>query len=142
MEPAGLCGRCTGVAVPLRVVPSPTGLPSKRSMEFSRQEYRSGLPFPSPGDLPEPDPPTLSFSLPSPSPPLCLLPFSLTLTPSPFLSFKEMLLIRSPLGGDSTRSRPKAFSSLGGAREVSGLPGLPRLGGSKLRPMGRGHAQL
>ena len=26
----GLCGRCTGVAVPLRVVPSPTGLPSKR----------------------------------------------------------------------------------------------------------------
>ena len=24
------------------------------SMEFSRQEYRSGLPFPSPGDLPHP----------------------------------------------------------------------------------------
>ena len=24
------------------------------SMEFSRQEYRSGLPFPSPGDLPYP----------------------------------------------------------------------------------------
>ena len=24
VEPAGLCGRCTGVAVPLRVVPSPT----------------------------------------------------------------------------------------------------------------------
>ena len=23
------------------------------SMEFSRQEYRSGLPFPSPGDLPD-----------------------------------------------------------------------------------------
>ena len=23
-------------------------------MEFSRQEYRSGLPFPSPGDLPNP----------------------------------------------------------------------------------------
>ena len=30
VEPAGLCGRCTGVAVPLRVVPSPPGLPSKR----------------------------------------------------------------------------------------------------------------
>ena len=30
VEPAGLCVRCTGVAVPLRVVPSPTGLPSKR----------------------------------------------------------------------------------------------------------------
>ena len=25
VEPAGLCGRCTGVAVPLRVVPSPQG---------------------------------------------------------------------------------------------------------------------
>ena len=25
------------------------------SMEFSRQEYRSGLPFPSPGDLPNPE---------------------------------------------------------------------------------------
>ena len=32
VEPAGLCGRCTGVAVPLRVVPSPTGLPSKRGV--------------------------------------------------------------------------------------------------------------
>ena len=25
-----------------------------QSMEFSRQEYWSGLPFPSPGDLPDP----------------------------------------------------------------------------------------
>ena len=25
-----------------------------KSMEFSRQEYWSGLPFPSPGDLPDP----------------------------------------------------------------------------------------
>ena len=31
-----------------------------RSMEFSRQEYWSGLPFPSPGDLPnQPGSPTL-----------------------------------------------------------------------------------
>ena len=30
-----------------------------RSMEFSRQEYWSGLPFPSPGDLPDP---RISFS--------------------------------------------------------------------------------
>ena len=40
------------------------------SMEFSRQEYWSGLPFPSPGDLPypgiEPRSPTLQAdSLPS-----------------------------------------------------------------------------
>ena len=28
--------------------------PAPPSMEFSRQEYWSGLPFPSPGDLPDP----------------------------------------------------------------------------------------
>ena len=43
------------------------------SMEFSRQEYWSGLPFPSPGDLPnpgiEPGSPTLQAdSLPSEPP--------------------------------------------------------------------------
>ena len=27
---------------------------TRLSMEFSRQEYQSGLPFPSPGDLPNP----------------------------------------------------------------------------------------
>ena len=27
---------------------------ASQSMEFSRHEYRSGLPFPSPGDLPNP----------------------------------------------------------------------------------------
>ena len=42
-------------------------------MEFSRQEYWSGLPFPSPGDLPDPGvktgPPELQAdSLPSESP--------------------------------------------------------------------------
>ena len=45
VEPAGLCGRCTGVAVPLRVVPSPTGLPSKRSLglgSFSRADRGIG----------------------------------------------------------------------------------------------------
>ena len=30
VELAGVSGRCTGVSVPFRVVPSPTGLPSKR----------------------------------------------------------------------------------------------------------------
>ena len=43
------------------------------SMEFSRKEYRSRLPFPSPGDLPdpgtEPESPTLQAdSLPSEPP--------------------------------------------------------------------------
>ena len=37
-------------AAPHRTVAHQAPLP----MEFSRQEYRSGLPFPSPGDLPDP----------------------------------------------------------------------------------------
>ena len=49
------------------------------SMEFSRQEYYSGLPFPSPGDLPNPgnepeflEPPALAggfFTTPPPGKP-------------------------------------------------------------------------
>ena len=43
------------------------------SMEFSRQEYWSGLPFPSPGDLPDPriepgSPALQADALPSESP--------------------------------------------------------------------------
>ena len=42
VEPAGLCGRCTGASVPLRVVPSSTGLPSKRfpGIGFFSRAYR------------------------------------------------------------------------------------------------------
>ena len=35
------------------------------SMEFSRQEYWSGLPFPSPGDLPNPGIKPVSFKSPA-----------------------------------------------------------------------------
>ena len=45
VEPAGLCGQCTGVAVQLRVVPSPTGLTSKRGPglgSFSRADRGIG----------------------------------------------------------------------------------------------------
>ena len=35
------------------------------SMEFSRQEYWSGLPFPSPGDLPDPRIEPVSFAFPA-----------------------------------------------------------------------------
>ena len=35
------------------------------SMEFSRQEYWSGLPFPSPGDLPDPRIKPVSFAFPA-----------------------------------------------------------------------------
>ena len=37
------------------------------SMEFSRQEYWSRLPFPSPGDLPDPDPSKASLVVPNSS---------------------------------------------------------------------------
>ena len=40
--------------VRLFVTPWTVAYQSSQSMEFSRQEYWSGLPFPSPGDLPDP----------------------------------------------------------------------------------------
>ena len=38
----------------LFVTPLTVAYPAPLSMGFSRQEYWSGLPFPSPGDLPDP----------------------------------------------------------------------------------------
>ena len=40
--------------VQLFVIPWAVAYQAPSSMEFSRQEYWNGLPFPSPGDLPEP----------------------------------------------------------------------------------------
>ena len=40
--------------MPNSVIPWPVAHCTPLSMEFSRQEYWSGLPFPSPGDLPNP----------------------------------------------------------------------------------------
>ena len=40
--------------VRLFVTPWNVAYQAPQSMEFSRQEYWSGLPFPSPGDLPDP----------------------------------------------------------------------------------------
>ena len=40
--------------VRLSVTPGTVAQQAPLSMEFSRQEYWSGLPFPSPGDLPDP----------------------------------------------------------------------------------------
>ena len=36
------------------VIPQTVACPAPLSMEFSRQQYWSGLPFPPPGDLPDP----------------------------------------------------------------------------------------
>ena len=40
--------------VRLFAIPWTVAYQASQSMEFSRQEYWSGLPFPSPGDLPNP----------------------------------------------------------------------------------------
>ena len=40
--------------VRLFVTPWTVAYQAPQSTEFSRQEYRNGLPFPSPGDLPDP----------------------------------------------------------------------------------------
>ena len=45
---------CVLSHVRLFVTPWSVAQQAPLSMEFSRQEYRSGLPFPSPGDLPNP----------------------------------------------------------------------------------------
>ena len=65
--------------VQLFVTPWTVDYQAPPSMGFSRQEYWSGLPFPSPGDLPDPGierrPPALQAdSLPSEPPgnPICL----------------------------------------------------------------------
>ena len=39
----------------LFVTPRTVANQASLSMGFSKQEYRSGLPFPSPGDLPDPE---------------------------------------------------------------------------------------
>ena len=65
--------------VPLFATPWTVAHQAAQSMEFSRQEYWSGLPFPSAGDLPkpgiEPGSPTLQAdALPSEPPGKPLLP--------------------------------------------------------------------
>ena len=46
---------CSVVSNPDSGIPWTVALQSPLSMEFSRQEYRSGLPFPTPGNLPNPE---------------------------------------------------------------------------------------
>ena len=65
--------------VRLFVTPWTVAYQASQSMEFSRQEYWSGLPFPSPGDLPnpgiEPGSPTLREVALTSEPPAALILF-------------------------------------------------------------------
>ena len=47
------CGGLVAKLCPTLVTPSTVACQAPLSMEFYRQEYWSGLPFPSPGDLPD-----------------------------------------------------------------------------------------
>ena len=61
---AGVCIYCCLVAdcVQLFLTPWTVVLQAALSMGFSRQEYWSALPFPSPGDLPDPGVESLSLA--------------------------------------------------------------------------------
>ena len=73
-------------------------------MGFSRQEYWSGLPFPSPGDLPVPgielgSPALLAYSLPTElpgKPRYMYFPFLLSLPSTPATSLNPSRLSQSP----------------------------------------------
>ena len=74
------------------------------SMELSRQEYWSGQPFPSPGDLPDPEIEARSPALQVdslPSEPLGLLALSIIFS----------LVVNTCLGGDTMRLSKFCFSS-------------------------------
>ena len=51
---AGGGGGLVAKSCPTLATPWTVAHQAPLSMEFSRQEYWSGLPFPSPGDLPDP----------------------------------------------------------------------------------------
>ena len=73
---------------------------SPQSMEFSRQEYWSGLPFPSPGDLPDPgikpESPTLQAdALPSEPPGKSLTLKKIT---DKYIRTKQFLYLQRTLG--------------------------------------------
>ena len=63
-------------------------------MGFSRQEYRSGLPFPSPGDLPDPGMETKSPVLAVAEPPQ---------KPAPLLSEAQILNMNKMLSNSNER---------------------------------------
>ena len=49
-----ICGGLVAKSCPTLATPWTVACQAPLSMRFSRQEYWTGLPFPSPGDLPDP----------------------------------------------------------------------------------------
>ena len=56
---------CTFSPVQLSLIPWTAPCQTPLTMEFTRQEYWSGLSFPSPGDLPDPGIKTVSVMSPA-----------------------------------------------------------------------------
>ena len=56
--------KCSVAHVQILVTPRTVACQAPLSMEFSRQEYWSGMPFPSLGDLPNPEIELMSLCLP------------------------------------------------------------------------------
>ena len=86
--------------VRLFAIPWIVAYQSPQSMEFSRQEYWSGLPFPSPGDLPDPgikpESPTLQAdALPSEPPGKSLTLKKIT---DKYIRTKQFLYLQRTLG--------------------------------------------
>ena len=104
VEVVGLCKKVAGSEIaqscPTLFDPMDCSLSASPSMGFSRQECWSGLPFPSPGDLPDPgiepgSPALLADAFPSEPPgKLCLVANSFLNFGVPFfkMGIKEYLL--------------------------------------------------
>ena len=74
---------------PALYAPMDCGYQAPLSMGFSRQEYQSGLPFPSPGDLPEPELKPVSSALQAGSFLLCHWGSPLGLCPNFLLLYRH-----------------------------------------------------
>ena len=84
----GEVGKGTDQSVRLFVTPWPVAYQAPPSMEFSRQEYWTELPFPSPGDLPD-----LGIEPKSPALQADALPSEPPGKPDGFWIFRSPLLI-------------------------------------------------
>ena len=100
------------------VTPSTIAHQAPPSMEFSKQEYWSGLPFPSPGDLPDPgiepgSPVLQADALPSEPPEKPLLyqsvQFSSVAQSCPTLRPPELQHARPPCPSPAPRVHPNPF---------------------------------
>ena len=100
------------------------------SLGFSRQEYWSGLPFPSPGDLPDPGielrSPTLQADALTSAPPRALIPFVRFRPQGTITSQRLRFLLPSHWGfgdGSAVKNSPANAGDAGSIPELGRSPG-------------------